>query len=86
MDLILALVLAATFPLLCLGFLFWMARFEDRLPDAVRRSVRRPDPPPILAIPVQRRQPEVEQLRPQVPDGSRSVALPAVSTGGSTNR
>ena len=38
------------FPLVCLGFLLWMAHLEDSLPAAVRRSERRPDPPPILAI------------------------------------
>jgi hypothetical protein len=85
-ELILVLLVSATFPVAGLGFLLWMARFEDRLPDAVRRRVRRPDPPPVLAIPVQRAQPAAERLRPQVPEGSRSVALPAASLGGSTNR
>lgn len=54
MDLIIVLLVTATFPVAGLGFLLWMARFEDGLPDAVRRTARRPDPPPILAIPIQR--------------------------------
>jgi hypothetical protein len=97
-DLI-AVLLAAAFPLLCLAFLLWMARFEERLPDAVRRTVRQPDPPPILAIPIQR---TVEPPLPgpvarrrasaphdaggpvgQASEGSLSVAVPV---GGSTNR
>jgi hypothetical protein len=65
MDLIVALVLAATFPVACLVFLLWMARFEEALPKAVRRAARRADPPPILAIPVQRAAPTAESSAPQ---------------------
>ena len=91
MDLILVLLVSATFPVAGLGFLLWMARFEDRLPDAVRRSARRPDPPPILTIPVQRSAEASRRRNPglsadQGLEGSRSVALPALSAGGSTNR
>jgi hypothetical protein len=54
MDLLLVVLAAVLFPVLCLGFLLWMARLEDAIPNAVRRSVRAPDPPPVLAIPLQR--------------------------------
>ena len=52
MQLVTMLALVVTFPILCLGFLLWMAWMEDSLPEAVRRAERRPDPPPILAVPV----------------------------------
>lgn len=52
MQLVTMLAVVVTYPVLCLGFVLWMGRFEDSLPDAVRRAVRTPDPPPILAIPV----------------------------------
>lgn len=52
MDLVLVLLAAALFPVACLGFVLWMARIEDSIPDAVRRATRTPDPPPVLAIPV----------------------------------
>lgn len=54
MDLLLVVLAVVLFPVLCLGFLLWMSRLEDAIPDAVRRSVRTPDPPPVLAIPLQR--------------------------------
>lgn len=62
MDLVTALASAAVFPWLCLGFVLWMGRIEDGLPDAVRRAERAPDPPPVLAIPVQAR-PAHDSLR-----------------------
>ena len=52
MQLVTMLAVVVAYPVLCLGFVLWMARFEDSLPDAVRKSVRTPDPPPILAMPV----------------------------------
>lgn len=54
MDLLVVLLAAALFPVGCLGFVLWMARIEDSLPDAVRRATRTPDPLPVLAIPVRR--------------------------------
>ncbi len=44
----------AAVPLACLGLLMWLAWLEDTLEDSVRKSVRRPAPEPILAIPVRR--------------------------------
>jgi hypothetical protein len=52
MDLLLVLLAAAVFPVACLGFVLWMSRIEDSIPDAVRLATRTPDPPPVLAIPV----------------------------------
>jgi hypothetical protein len=57
MDLFLVLLAAATFPVACLGFVLWMARIEDSIPDAVRRATRSPDPAPVLAVPVRRATP-----------------------------
>jgi hypothetical protein len=51
-QLVTMLATVVTFPLLCLGFLLWMARLEDSLPAAVRKAERQPDPAPILAVPV----------------------------------
>lgn len=58
MDLLLVLLAAATFPVACLGFVLWMARLEDSIPDAVRRASRSPDPAPVLAFPVRRATPQ----------------------------
>lgn len=52
MDLLVMLAACAAFPVAGLGFLLWMARLEESLPQAVRRTQKQPDPPPILAIPV----------------------------------
>lgn len=60
MDLVTVLVVVLAFPWLCLGFVIWMGRLEESLPDAVRKAERRPDPPPVLHIPVQRRPAEAE--------------------------
>lgn len=54
MDLLVVLLAAALFPVGCLGFVLWMARIEDSLPEAVRQTSRKPDPLPVLAIPVRR--------------------------------
>ncbi|QNN54054.1 hypothetical protein [Nocardioides mesophilus] len=54
MDLLSVLALVTVFPWAGLAFLLWMARLEDGLPAAVRRAERSPEPPPVLAIPVQR--------------------------------
>jgi hypothetical protein len=72
------LVLAAAFPIVCLLLVLWLAHLEDTLVRDVRRSERKPEPPPILRIPAQARAREA-----QTPEVSRSAAL---SLGGSTNR
>ncbi|MGZ4438219.1 MAG: hypothetical protein ACXVWU_09470 [Nocardioides sp.] len=95
MNAVLVLVAAMVFPLACLGLLLWLTWLEDTLPVTVARHDRRPEPPPILAMPVRPRPPVarvpvqrtpydvlVDQER-QTPEVSRSEAL---SLGGSTNR
>lgn len=92
MDLLLVLIATATFPAACLGFVLWMGRIEESIPQAVQRAVREPDPLPVLAIPVRRPVPPVAAIpaqrtdeavaAPQRLEGSRSEA---VSLGGSTN-
>ncbi|HEX4977599.1 MAG TPA: hypothetical protein VFV40_07005 [Nocardioides sp.] len=54
MDLMLVLLAVTGFPVGCLAFVLWMGTLEDTIPADVRRAVRRPDPPPILAVPVRR--------------------------------
>ena len=98
MRAILQLAFAGTFPLVCLAMLLWLSYLEDTLPQSVRRTVRKPDPPPVLAIPTQRRPvaaiptqrrpvhdelPEVQPEPVYTPEVSRSEGL---SLGGSTNR
>ena len=84
MDLLMVLFGTAVFPWLGLGFLFWMARLEDNLPAAARRAERKPDPPPILVIPVRRVVAEPTTTR--VPAQRSEVSLStAASLGGSTN-
>ena len=84
MDLLMMLLGIAAFPWLGLGFLFWMTRIEDNLPAAVRRAERKPDPPPILVIPVRRAvaEPTTTRVPAQRSEVSRSTAA---SLGGSTN-
>lgn len=65
MDLFLVLLAAATFPVACLGFVLWMARIEDSIPDAVRRATRSPDPAPVLAVPVRRAAPAAVVVIPE---------------------
>jgi len=52
MSALLTIMGALLSPLLALGLLLWLARLEDTLPRDVRRAAQRPDPPPILAMPV----------------------------------
>ena len=79
MQLVTMLAAVVTFPLLCLAFLLWMAHLEDTLPEAVRRTERRPDPPPILAIPVTH---TVDETPATSPDELGPLALPVQRTGG----
>jgi hypothetical protein len=88
MQLVTMLAVVVTYPVLCLGFVLWMARFEDSLPDAVRKAVRTPDPPPILAIPVLPRDEPVEPGVPVVVDlvvpeqrSGETETLPTTRTG-----
>lgn len=81
MDLLLVLLAAALFPVACLAFVLWMGRIEDTLPDAVRRARRKPDPLPVLAIPVRRPSPAVviPAQRTDSPAALTVVADPAPS-------
>lgn len=77
MDLLVVLLAAALFPVGCLGFVLWMARIEDSLPEAVRQAKRTPDPLPVLAIPVRR---PVPVQAPVVPaQRSAPVEVPVAS-------
>jgi hypothetical protein len=52
MTVLLVLGGALLFPPTCLVFLLWMSHLEDTLTRDVHRARRRPEPAPILAIPV----------------------------------
>ncbi len=43
---------ALAMPLGAFAFLLWMAHLEETLPADVKRAQRKPEPAPILAIPV----------------------------------
>jgi hypothetical protein len=52
MTVVAVLAGAVLFPPMCLVFLLWMSHLEDTLTRDVHRARRRPEPAPILAIPV----------------------------------
>ncbi len=99
MQVVFILCAAVVSPLLGLVLLLWLAHLEDTLPQDVQRAGRRPDPAPILAIPV-RRAPTVPVATPaRVPIPAQRTAPVAElvgpqafsrstseSLGGSTNR
>ena len=51
-QVVLVIVAATLSPMLGLALLLWLAHLEDTLPRDVRRASTKPDPEPILAIPV----------------------------------
>jgi hypothetical protein len=65
MAIVVTLVGALLFGPACLAFLLWLGHLEETLPRDVVRAQRRPEPPPILAIPVRR--PQTEPVATQVP-------------------
>ena len=86
MDLLLMLLVTTAFPVGCLLFVLWMGRIEDSLPGAVRRAARKPDPEPVLAIPV--RQPvqpavtiPVQRAEPPAVPAALTAAEPAAPAG-----
>ena len=81
MQLVTMLAVVLTYPVLCLGFVLWMARFEESLPDAVRKAVRTPDPPPILAVPVR---PPAEPTAPPGPVAA-DLVVPEQRSGAAEN-
>jgi hypothetical protein len=52
MPVVVILVGTMLFAPALLGFLLWLSHLEDTLQRDVGRALRRPEPPPILAIPV----------------------------------
>jgi hypothetical protein len=75
MDLVLVLVASAVFPVVCLGFVLWMGRIEDTIPSSVARSIRRPDPAPVLRVPVRRPAP-VSVMIPAQRTAAPEVVVP----------
>jgi hypothetical protein len=83
---VLVMIGALLFPLLGLGLLLWLTHLEETLPQAVDRSRRKPEPPPILAIPVREPQPPAVRIpRQRTPAQTGAASLPEPSLGGSTN-
>jgi hypothetical protein len=54
MPVVVILLGALLFAPALLGFLLWLSHLEDTLQRDVHRALRRPEPPPILAIPIRR--------------------------------
>lgn len=52
MSPVLSLALAMAFPFALLAMILWLSRIEESLPEDIRRTLRTPDPEPILRIPV----------------------------------
>ena len=87
MNGVLVMVGALLFPLLGLGLLLWLTHLEETLPRDVDRSRRKPDPPPVLAIPVHEPLPPTVRIpRQRNPAQTGAASLPEPSLGGSTNR
>ncbi len=78
MDLLLMLLVTTMFPVGCLLFVLWMGRIEDSLPGAVRRATRKPDPEPVLAIPVRRPAQPVQPVQPAVTIPAQRAEPPVV--------
>ena len=58
----LVMVAALLLPLVAFGLLLWLTHLEETLPGAVERARRKPDPPPILAIPVREPRPSTVRI------------------------
>jgi hypothetical protein len=54
MSVVVTLLGALLFAPACLLFLLWLSHLEETLQRDVHRARRRPEPPPIVAIPVRR--------------------------------
>ena len=70
------IVVALLSPLVGLALLLWLAHLEDTLARDVDRARRRPDPAPILAIPVRHPQSQA-QSRSQPQPQAAQVLIPA---------
>jgi hypothetical protein len=78
------LLAAMLSPLLALGLLLWLTHLEETLPRDVHDAARRPDPPPVLTVPLRHGdQVALPEQREPAQAFSRSTTL---SLGGSTNR
>ena len=90
MDIVAMLLGAVLFPVAGLGLILWLDHLEQSLPAAVRSAGRRPDPPPILTVPVR----ATEAVRTVTVPAQRTAAeadqafsrSSEISLGGSTNR
>ena len=90
MDIVAMLLGAVLFPVAGLGLILWLDHLEQSLPEAVRSAGRRPDPPPILAMPVRAPQAvgtvTVPVQRTAAEAGQAFSRSSEISLGGSTNR
>src|SRR3954452_18312160 len=97
MTVLVELIGALLFPPMCLVFLLWMSHLEDTLVRDVHRAQRRPEPAPIVAIPVREAAPTIPAQRTAPPadvtsaEGAATTQRSAVSRagdsfGGSTKR
>jgi hypothetical protein len=75
MSVVVTILGALLFAPACLLFLMWLSHLEDTLQRDVHRARRRPEPPPIVAIPVRR----TDEPVPLIPE---QRAAPAVERAG----
>jgi hypothetical protein len=83
---LLVMVAAVLFPVAVLGLLLWLTRLEETLPQAVAAAQRKPEPAPILAVPVRPARPAVTAVRIPAQRQAFSRSETPVSLGGSTKR
>jgi len=68
----LMMLTALAFPPAAFALLLWLTHLEETLPRDVRAGMRRPPPPPILAVPVREPTPAVQTVR--IPDQRAAAA------------
>jgi hypothetical protein len=73
----LMLVTGLVFPMAAFALLLWLTHLEETLPRDVRAGMRRPEPPPILSMPVREPEPAVRTVR--IP-GQRGVETAVETT------
>jgi hypothetical protein len=81
---VLSVALAAVFPLVLLAWLFTLSYLEDTLPTDMRGARRKPDPPPILQVPVRRPTPVAAPV--SAPEPAPAEAGPAEAAPGQPAR
>jgi hypothetical protein len=80
------MVAALLCPPAAFGLLMWLTRLEDTLPRDVRAGMRRPDPPPILAVPDHGVPPAASPPPPATTGARRQTPIPSQRTPAALER